>query len=59
LVVLNSAKVPGAGFQHDTNQVQVFHANGRELSSELLPKSAIAELILAEVAHAQAEMQAN
>jgi phosphopantothenoylcysteine decarboxylase/phosphopantothenate--cysteine ligase len=59
LVVLNSAKVPGAGFQYDTNQVQVFHANGREFASELLPKSAIAALILAEVAQAQAEMQAN
>jgi hypothetical protein len=39
--------------------VQVFHANGREFASELLPKSAIAALILAEVAQAQAEMQAN
>ena len=59
MVVLNSAKVPGVGFRHDTNQVRVFHANGTEMSTSLLPKSAIAELILAEVAKAQAGMQAN
>jgi phosphopantothenoylcysteine decarboxylase/phosphopantothenate--cysteine ligase len=59
MVVLNSAKVPGVGFRHDTNQVRVFHANGTEMSTSLLPKSAIAELILVEVAKAQAGMQAN
>lgn len=52
LVVLNSAKDTGAGFRHDTNKVRVFHANGQEMSSELLPKSAIAELILTEVVQA-------
>lgn len=52
LVVLNSAKDTGTGFRHDTNKVRVFHANGQEMSSELLPKSAIAELILTEVVQA-------
>jgi phosphopantothenoylcysteine decarboxylase/phosphopantothenate--cysteine ligase len=59
LIVLNSAKDTGAGFRHDTNKVRIFHANGREFSSELLPKSVIAELILAEVVQAQASMDAN
>jgi phosphopantothenoylcysteine decarboxylase/phosphopantothenate--cysteine ligase len=59
LVVLNSAQVPGAGFRHDTNQVRVFHANGAEMSTSLLPKSAIAELVLTEVAKAQARLEAN
>lgn len=59
LIVLNSAKDPGAGFRHDTNQVRVFHANGHEMSSSLLPKLAIAELILAEVIQAGAWMEAN
>jgi len=59
LVVLNSAIDPGTGFRHDTNQVRVFHANGDEMSSNLLPKSAIAELILAEVVQARARIEAN
>ena len=49
LVVLNSAKVEGAGFQHDTNKVSIFSKNGLTAQSELLAKSAIADLILEEV----------
>lgn len=49
MVVLNSAREDGAGFQHDTNRVKVFHQNGRSIESKLLPKSQIAELILDEV----------
>lgn len=49
LIVLNSTKDQGAGFQHDTNRVSIFHRDGKELRSELLPKSQVAELILEEV----------
>ena len=49
LVVLNSAKEEGAGFQHDTNKVKIFHKDGKAVQSDLLPKSKIAELILDEV----------
>jgi len=49
LVVLNSATEEGVGFKHDTNQVRIFHKGGNHVQSALLPKEAIAELILEEV----------
>jgi phosphopantothenoylcysteine decarboxylase / phosphopantothenate---cysteine ligase len=49
LIVLNSAKEEGAGFQHDTNRVKIFHPDGRSVDSELISKSGIAELILEEI----------
>ncbi|WP_026953308.1 bifunctional phosphopantothenoylcysteine decarboxylase/phosphopantothenate--cysteine ligase CoaBC [Algoriphagus mannitolivorans] len=49
LVVLNSTKEEGAGFQHDTNKVKIFSKTGPVVQSELLPKSAIAKMILNEV----------
>ena len=49
LVVLNSAKEKGAGFQHDTNKVKIFSKSGTSVQSTLLPKSAVADLILEEV----------
>lgn len=49
LIVLNSTKVEGAGFQHDTNQVKIFHRSGRQMDSELASKDQIAEMIIEEV----------
>lgn len=49
LVVLNSATEVGVGFKHDTNQVRIFHKGGSEVQSALLPKEAVAEIILEEV----------
>ena len=49
LIVLNSAKEEGAGFQHDTNRVKLFQRDGRMTESGLVPKSEVAELILEEV----------
>lgn len=49
LIVLNSAKVEGAGFQVDTNQVEVFGANGSFVRSELANKTIIASLILDQI----------
>lgn len=49
LIVLNSTKVEGAGFKVDTNQVEVFGANGSSISSELASKTIIASLILDQI----------
>lgn len=49
LIVLNSLRDEGAGFQIDTNKVSIIHASGLSLESELLPKSQIAESILDEI----------
>jgi phosphopantothenoylcysteine decarboxylase/phosphopantothenate--cysteine ligase len=46
MIVLNSMNDKGAGFKHDTNKVTLFFKNGSPISSELLPKDQIAELIL-------------
>ncbi len=49
LIVLNSAKDEGAGFQHDTNRVKIIHRDGRMVESGLKLKSEVAELILDEI----------
>ncbi|MDF2158670.1 bifunctional phosphopantothenoylcysteine decarboxylase/phosphopantothenate--cysteine ligase CoaBC [Algoriphagus sp. CAU 1675] len=49
LVVLNSMKESGAGFQVDTNRVHIFHRNGTSVSSTTAPKEEIANLILDEI----------
>lgn len=49
LIVLNSAREAGAGFQHDTNKVKIIHGDGRIFDSALAPKSEIAGLILDEI----------
>ena len=54
LVVLNSAIEEGVGFKHDTNQVRIFHKNGEDIQTALLPKLDIARLIVEEVKKAAA-----
>ncbi|MCL6257844.1 bifunctional phosphopantothenoylcysteine decarboxylase/phosphopantothenate--cysteine ligase CoaBC [Aquiflexum sp. TKW24L] len=49
LIVLNSMRDAGAGFQHDTNKVRIFTEEGKSFESELLPKNQIAELIIKEI----------
>lgn len=46
MIVLNSLKDEGAGFQHDTNKVTFFYKNGEKEVSELLPKIKIAALVV-------------
>jgi phosphopantothenoylcysteine decarboxylase/phosphopantothenate--cysteine ligase len=46
MIVLNSMKDTGAGFQLDTNKVSLFFEDGRSIISNVLPKKQIAELIL-------------
>ena len=49
MIVLNSMKESGAGFQLDTNKVRVFHASGLMVESEVAPKNQIAKLILDQI----------
>ncbi|MCH7402714.1 bifunctional phosphopantothenoylcysteine decarboxylase/phosphopantothenate--cysteine ligase CoaBC [Belliella kenyensis] len=46
LIVLNSMREPGAGFQVDTNKVTLYNQFDQSITSELLPKSEIASFIL-------------
>ncbi|WP_192346069.1 bifunctional phosphopantothenoylcysteine decarboxylase/phosphopantothenate--cysteine ligase CoaBC [Algoriphagus sp. Y33] len=49
VIVLNSMKESGAGFQLDTNKVHIFHASGLSIESEVMPKSQIANLIVDQI----------
>lgn len=46
MIVLNSMRQEGAGFQLDTNKVSIFFEDGKALETEVLPKEEIAQLIL-------------
>lgn len=49
VIVLNSMRDSGAGFQLDTNKVHIFHASGLSVQSEVAPKNQIADLILDQI----------
>lgn len=49
MIVLNSMKESGAGFQVDTNKVHIFHASGLAVQSEVAPKNKIAALIIDQI----------
>jgi phosphopantothenoylcysteine decarboxylase/phosphopantothenate--cysteine ligase len=49
LIVLNSTKEKGAGFQLDTNNVQVFNSFGMSVKSGVAPKNEIAHFILDQI----------
>ena len=49
LIVLNSTKDEGAGFQLDTNKVRLFREDGHTVESGVLPKPEVAKLILEEI----------
>ena len=50
LVVANDVTAPGAGFDTETNEVEIFHRDGRRVPVPLAPKSEVADRILDEVA---------
>lgn len=50
LVVANDVTLPGAGFDTDTNQVEIFVRGGRRVPIPLGPKSEVADRVLDEVA---------
>ncbi len=50
MIVLNSLNDKGAGFGTDTNKVTMLFADKSELTTDLLPKRAIAGLIIDEIA---------
>ena len=49
LIVLNSMRDTGAGFQLDTNRVHIFQRSGKSISSDVATKDTIAELILDQI----------
>ncbi|UZD22171.1 bifunctional phosphopantothenoylcysteine decarboxylase/phosphopantothenate--cysteine ligase CoaBC [Algoriphagus halophytocola] len=49
LIVLNSMRDAGAGFQLDTNKVRVYQANGMQVESDVEAKGDIAEMILDQI----------
>ncbi len=49
LIVLNSMRDQGAGFQGDTNKVHIFRKDAYAVSSDVAPKSAIATMIIDEI----------
>jgi phosphopantothenoylcysteine decarboxylase/phosphopantothenate--cysteine ligase len=46
VVVLNSTRDAGAGFQVDTNKVKLFFKDGRQIESDVKPKKEIAAMLL-------------
>lgn len=48
-IVLNSMQTPGAGFQHNTNQVTILKKDGSKLSFELKLKNEVATDIVNEI----------
>lgn len=49
MIVLNSLRDDQAGFGYDTNQVKIFTKEGLKYQSDLLPKTAIASIILSQI----------
>lgn len=49
LIVANDVSAPGAGFEHDTNEVTILTASGREVHLARRGKDAVAAAILDEV----------
>lgn len=56
LLVANDVTLPGAGFEGDTNLVEIFTAGGRRIPVPLLPKEEVAERILDQVSALLEEM---
>lgn len=50
MIVLNSLKEPGAGFQHDTNRISIFTPDNKKLEFQLKSKTEVAKDIINEVA---------
>lgn len=57
LMVANDVTAPGAGFDHDTNIVTIFRADGREQSLPKLTKLQVAHRILDEIAELRRSAQ--
>jgi phosphopantothenoylcysteine decarboxylase/phosphopantothenate--cysteine ligase len=49
MIVLNSLKEPGAGFQHETNRISIFTSDNKKLEFQLKSKTEVAKDIINEV----------
>jgi phosphopantothenoylcysteine decarboxylase / phosphopantothenate---cysteine ligase len=58
LIVANDVAAPGVGFQHDTNAVTIFAADGTEEVVELAEKRRVAAAVLASVSRLRARQAA-
>jgi phosphopantothenoylcysteine decarboxylase / phosphopantothenate---cysteine ligase len=58
LIVANDVAAPGVGFQHDTNAVTIFGADGSEEVVELAEKRRVAAAVLASVSRLRARRAA-
>jgi phosphopantothenoylcysteine decarboxylase/phosphopantothenate--cysteine ligase len=58
LIVANDVAAPGVGFQHDTNAVTIFGADGSEEVVELAEKRRVAVAVLASVSRLRARRAA-
>ncbi|MFT3854578.1 MAG: bifunctional phosphopantothenoylcysteine decarboxylase/phosphopantothenate--cysteine ligase CoaBC [Ilumatobacteraceae bacterium] len=59
LIVANDVAAPGVGFQHDTNAVTIFGADGSEEVVELADKRRVAAAVLASVSRLRARQAAG
>lgn len=50
MIVLNSLREPGAGFQHDTNRITIFGSDNKKLEFQLKSKTEVAKDIINEIA---------
>ncbi len=50
MIILNSLRDEGAGFEHDTNKIRIFFADGTEKSFPLKSKNELAQDIINEIA---------
>jgi phosphopantothenoylcysteine decarboxylase / phosphopantothenate---cysteine ligase len=51
LIVANEVSAPGAGFEHDTNEVAILAASGVRQDVPLSPKLAVADVVLDAIVH--------
>ncbi len=59
LIVANDVSAPGAGFDHDTNEVTIFGADGGETRVPMTGKEVVADAILDRVCALLAENEAK
>ncbi|WP_194777115.1 bifunctional phosphopantothenoylcysteine decarboxylase/phosphopantothenate--cysteine ligase CoaBC [Pararhodonellum marinum] len=46
MIVLNSMRDEGAGFKNDTNKVTLYYKDGKQISTPLLSKTAVAKIVV-------------
>ena len=55
MIVANDVSAPGVGFEHDTNEVVMVSADGRQRSVSLTEKRKVAQAVFDEVMEIRSE----